>query len=135
MSYPSALHRLLFAAFLLLLAACGTLQRDKQEATLEAALDAYGKALRWGYYENANALVHPAERRQVPEYLEKVRVTRYEVLLPPSRSGAGAATQRVRIEYVHDDVQQVRKLTDLQTWRYDPATKTWWLHSGMPAFR
>lgn len=79
--------------------------------------------------------MHPNKRGQVPKYLENIRVTSYDVVQPPVRSDESTATQIAQIEYLHEDVQRVRKLSDRQEWRYDPATETWWLHSGVPAFK
>jgi hypothetical protein len=43
--------------------------------------------------------------------------------------------QVVRIDYLHEDTQSVNTLMDRQVWRYEPEAKTWWLYSGLPAFK
>jgi hypothetical protein len=121
-------------AAVLLLAGCGTIEKDKRVSALEAALYRYGEAIRWGYYDSAFALVHPDRRTALPPGLENIRVTGYEVVQPPAQTGGDTAAQMVRIDYVREDVQRVRTLTDRQQWRYEPATKSWWLYSGVPAF-
>lgn len=119
----------------LLLPGCGKVREEGKSNALEAATAAYGSAIRWGYYETALGYLHPDKRVEMPASLEDIRVTSYDVVQPPLRQDGESATQVVRIEYLHDDVQRVKNLTDRQTWRYDPEAKGWWLHSGLPAFR
>ena len=117
-----------------LVAGCSTVDREKKTQALEAASTAYGKALRWGYYETAYGYLHPDLHTEVPEALENVRVTSYEVAQPAVLKGETQAEQVVQIEYVLRDEQVVRKVLDRQDWRFDDKTKTWWLHSPVPAF-
>ena len=44
------------------------------------------------------------------------------------------AEQWVQIEYVHQNTQVVRSLTDHQVWRYDEASEGWRLNSDPPRF-
>jgi hypothetical protein len=117
-----------------LIAACGTIERDKKNNALEAALNRYGEALRWGYYDTARGFLHPDKREAVPGELENIQVTAYQVVQAPLQSDDQTAAQVVRIDYLHEDVQRIHTLTDRQQWRYEPATKTWWLYSGLPGF-
>jgi uncharacterized protein YceK len=133
MSYRRAV--LLGFALALLLSGCGKVREEGKSNALEAATTAYGSAIRWGYYETALGYLHPDKRAEMPAGLEDIRVTSYDVVQPPLRQDEESATQVVRIEYLHEDVQRVKNLTDRQTWRYDPEAKGWWLHSGLPAFR
>jgi hypothetical protein len=130
---PLAISLCLTAA--LALAACGTVKKEKKTNALEAATNGYGESVRWGYYETAYGYVHPDKRRPVPEGIGNVQVTGYDVVQPPVLKDASTAEQVARIEYVHRDVQRVRSLSDRQLWRYDEASNTWWLHSGVPEFR
>lgn len=114
---------------------CGKVKKQKKADALEAAVTAYGSALRWAYYDTAWGYLHPDKRVTMPEGLDNVRVTGYEVVQPPLRSSADKATQVVRIEYLFRDRQAIRTLTDRQDWRFDQETETWWLHSQFPDFK
>jgi hypothetical protein len=120
-----------------LLGGCATYKEDRKLEALEAATIAYAAALRWGYYETAIGYLHPDKRKvvDVPKDLTNIRVTRYDVVQPPIPSSDQTAVQVVQIDYLHQDVQRMKSLSDRQEWRYDPATRTWWLYSGLPAFR
>lgn len=120
-----------------LIGGCATYREDRRQDALEAATTAYATALRWGYYETAIGYLHPDKRRvvDVPKDLPNIRVTRYDVVQPPIPSGELTAVQVVQIDYLHVDTQRMRSLGDRQEWRYEPATKTWWLYSGLPVFK
>jgi len=120
----------------LLAAGCGTIQNDKRSQGLEAATNAYGRAIRWGYYETAYGYVHPDRRPPVPKAIENVQVTSYEVVQPPVLQDDNAKAQQVaQIEYVLRDEQVVRKVSDRQDWSFDESTGTWWLYSPVPVLR
>jgi len=113
---------------------CGTIEKDKKIAAMDATLTSYGEAIRWGYFETAYGYVHPSRRKPVPSYLENVRITSYEVLQPPLMTGDKDLAQVVRIEYVHEDEQRLRSVSDRQLWSYDMEANAWWLQSGVPQF-
>lgn len=122
---------------LLCTSGCATYREDRRQDALEAATNAYAAALRWGYYETAIGYLHPEKRKvvEVPKALTNIRVTRYDVVQPPVPMGETERVQVVQIDYLHQDVQSVHSLTDRQTWRYEPESKSWWLYSGLPAFK
>ena len=134
------MSKLLPLCFLALLtaASCSKIEKEKRYQGLTTATEGYGNALRWGYYDSAYSYVHPSLRQEdaYPKALDNVRVTTYEVIQPPAiySEDQEQVEQRVQIEYVLRDEQVVHKLSDLQDWRYDPETKTWWLYSGLPKF-
>lgn len=132
---PAARALALLAA-VLFVSGCASYREDRKQDALEAATTAYGSALRWGYYETAVGYLHPEKRKlaEVPKALTDIRVTRYDVVQPPIPSGDDRV-QVVQIDYLHENVQALRSLSDRQTWRYDPDSKTWWLYSGLPAFK
>lgn len=115
---------------------CARVEKEKKVQGLEAAANAYGKSIRWAYYETAYGYLHPSMRGALPEGLDNIRVTSYEVVQPPvmKNEAQTSAEQVVQIEYVRRDEQVVRTLSERQDWRYDPETETWWLYSDMPAF-
>lgn len=115
---------------------CARVEKEKKTKGLEAAVTAYGNSIRWAYYETAFGYIHPDFRTDIPEGLDNVRVTSYEVVQPPiiKDEAKTRAEQVVQIEFVRRDEQVVRRISDRQDWRFDPQTETWWLHSKMPAF-
>lgn len=140
-SRPTASDRPLFFALALLLAAtlpaCGSVKKDKMVVTLQNATNSYQSALRWGYYENAYGFMDPEKRkdRDLPDNLEGIRLTGYDVVQAPiAKKDSDTAMQIVKIEYLHEDTQVVKELTDRQVWRYDEEAKKWWLESGLPNF-
>jgi hypothetical protein len=121
----------------LLAPACGTIEKDQRALGLQAATAAYQSAIRWGYYETALGYVHPDLRKgktTVPPELKGVRLTGYDVVQPPLMQSTSRATQIVDIEYLHDDRQVIKHLTDHQTWAWDNKLDSWWLQSGLPKF-
>lgn len=130
-------------AILLMATGCGSIKKDKMAVTLQAATHGYQSALRWGYFENAYAFVDPDQRKNtpMPPSLSGLRLTGYDVVQPPGvqkkdddEDDSAIATQIVQIEYLYEDRQVVKSLTDRQIWRWDAEKKAWWLTSGLPAF-
>lgn len=128
---------LLLALSVLSVSGCGTVKKDKQVNALQSATSGYGKALRWGYFENALGYLHPDQRKpgEEPKIIEGLRLTGYDVVSPPAIIGEGKATQVVQWEYLYEDRQVVKDVIDRQTWSWDPELKSWWLTSGMPDFK
>jgi hypothetical protein len=117
---------------------CSPVKKDKMATTLQDATNGYQSALRWGYYDNAYSFVDPKKRagKELPKVLETIRLTGYDVVQPPvMKADSDTAAQVVTIEYLYEDKQVVKKLTDKQVWRYDDEAKKWWLTSGLPAFK
>jgi hypothetical protein len=128
---------LLCAIFAACLASgCGTVEKDKRAIGLQAATHGYQSALRWGYYETAYGFVHPDLRKDKPlnDLFIGLRLTGYDVVQPPTLQDKDSATQIVTIEYLHEDRQVVKRLSDRQLWRWDEKLDSWWLQSGLPTF-
>ncbi|WP_295590918.1 hypothetical protein [uncultured Lamprocystis sp.] len=123
----------------LLLASCGTIEKDKRALGLQAATAAYQSALRWGYFETAYGYLHPDQRKDkstdLPPVFTDLRVAGYEVVQPPLMQNPGEAVQVVTIDYLYEDRQVVKTITDRQTWTYDTKLDSWWLSSGIPQFQ
>lgn len=119
-----------------LLAACATVEKDKRVLALQAATNGYQSAIRWGYYETAFGYLHPDLRKgkPLPEGLKDVRLTGYDVVQPPTMQDEDTAIQVVNVEYLHEDRQVVKRISDRQVWKWDDALDSWWLKSGLPAF-
>jgi len=115
---------------------CAMVEKDRRAVGLQAATSGYESALRWGYYETAAGFVHPDQRlgKGLPEVFRDLRITGYEVVQPPVIQADTSATQTIIIDYLFEDTQVVRQLTDRQVWRWDEQVNTWWLQSGLPGF-
>ncbi len=131
---PAALLAALLAA--LSMGGC-MIANDKRDIALQAATARYQSALRWGYYETAYGLVEPTQRtgKPLPGLYEQLKLTGYEVVQAPAVGADGNATQIVTIDYLFNDRQVMKRVTDRQVWRYDPSVGSWWLVSGLPAFK
>ena len=115
---------------------CAVVEKDRRAVALQAATNGYQSALRWGYDETVLGFLHPDQRKtgELPEVFAELRVTGYDVTQPPVIQADGSANQVVVIDYLFEDAQVVKQITDRQVWRWDAATNTWWLHSGLPRF-
>ena len=128
---------LLLCVILILTTGCGTVKKDKLAVGLQSATNAYQSALRWGYYETAYGFVHPDLRQDkpLPAVLVGLRLTGYDVVQPPTIQGEETAIQIVTIDYLYEDRQVVKQLTDRQLGRWDEKLEAWRLHSGLPDFK
>jgi hypothetical protein len=128
--------RLLLTA-LLALTLTGCMDNQRRDNDLKTTLRKYEATIRWGHIENAYLFrrLEPQEEPEIPEGLENVRVTSYEVVRPPGTPKEDRISQTVQISYLFRDEQVVRTLVDRQTWEYDPEEKRWYLTSAVPEFR
>lgn len=117
------------------LTACGPSRQDSQFA----ALSGYAKALRWGGVEEAVQFLAPDYRRRHPllpvelSRWRQVRVTGYRELGDARlEADGGTLTQTVEIAVVNRHTGVERRILDRQQWRYDEASRRWWLWSGLP---
>ena len=129
----------LLLVFALLSSGCAHVRKEKKTQGLTAATYAYGNALRWGYYDTAWNYLDPVIRSRLPPdqlQLKAIRLTGYEVVQPPLlvAEDQDQAEQWVQIDYVRQDTQVVRSLTDHQVWRYDEVGSGWRLTSDPPRF-
>lgn len=120
----------------LIMTGCSAIEKDRRAVGLQAATHGYESAVRWGYLENAFGFLHPdlREGQTLPVNMGGLRVTSYDVIQPPVIQPDGSATQIVIIDYLFEDTQVVKRLTDRQIWRWDETGGGWWLHSGLPQF-
>jgi len=131
------LARLLCLSLLLALAACTSLPSAINPR--DDALTNYGVAIRWSEFADALEFVDPAVREQQAlsdlerERFKQIQVTGYEV---KRRIGAadGTVEQIVEIRLISKNTQVERIITDHQRWRWDAASKQFWLVSGLPDF-
>ncbi len=143
---PRSMSLPILLGLLATLSACKTLGELRDQKTLQKTLDRYGAALRWGEWRSLAELRAPDARPMPRLDFDNIRVTGYEVILPPVMKAppngketgqdeeVKEAVQLVRIEYVLKDEQRVKRIQDQQTWRYDPESGQWRILSDFPGF-
>ena len=131
------LARLLCLTLLVVLAACANLPNAMNPR--DDALTNYGVAIRWSEFSDALEFVDPAVREQQAlsdlerERFKQIQVTGYEVKRR-SAGPDGTVEQTVEIRLISKNTQVERIVTDHQRWRWDAASKQFWLVSGLPDF-
>ncbi len=131
-----ASSRWLLAGLVLVLGACASM--GSQMDALEKAQYAYSAAIRWGDIEGAWTLVDPEYREAHPmtdlefERFKQVQVTGYRDLA--SQVGDDVAAREIEIGVANRHTMTSRSIRYTERWRYDAASKTWWLTTGLPDF-
>ncbi|MBB6248026.1 hypothetical protein [Rhodanobacter sp. A1T4] len=126
---------ILAIASMLLLAGCAS---QKRSDTLTATLNAYANVLRWDDFQSAAMFLDPKIRADHPltaldlARYKQVKVSQYDEGNGPLPAGENQVEQTVHIGLVNINTQFERSIVDHQTWRYDEASKHWWLTSGLP---
>jgi len=99
----------------------------------------YGAAIRWNEFEMAWSHVDPVYRKQNPltsldkERFKQIQITGYDEKTMDTLED-GTIEQEVEIHLINRNTQTERIISDTQIWRWDPASKRWWLSSGLPDF-
>ena len=125
----------LLIALLVSLSGCGGYSERKKEMALESTLSQYRTAMRWGHWETLTGMRGPKAPAMPDIDLDNVRVTGYEIRQPPLTVDETRVLQVVEIEYVLQDSQRLRKLSDRQEWHHEPESKQWMVVSPFPEFR
>jgi len=128
---------LLMIAGGLLLTGCKSIKESKEGHHMQARLKLYGKTARWGALENLYGFLTPEESVKVvfPDNLNNIRVTDYQVRIPPMVLEEHKMSQTVTIEYLFTDTQVIRTLSDNQIWEYDEESKDWFRANPIPEFK
>ena len=120
-----------------LLAGCATGQPKMSE--LDKVQYAWSAAIRWGDFEGAWNLVDAETRKQHP--LTDIDFSRYKQVqisayreLGASVGPDGEVVRDIEIGVINRNTMAERSLRYTEEWRYDPATKTWGVTSGLPDF-
>lgn len=132
-------HKPLFlsATLATLLASCASNPMHSKDDILTETLRSYGATIRWGDVARAQAFIDPKVLAERPPSqldlarFEQVRITGYSEQTPVP-VGENEVRQVVEIGLVNVNTQAARSVVDRQTWRYDEATKHWWLTTGLP---
>ena len=139
--YWSPLKPLLlrWAALLgLVLTGCASMESKERIESLDRSLITYGKALRWGEYEEAALYRLPRDGRPVRSVnrddFKDIRVTSYQVFEQRFNRVQTEARVTMSISYYHEDTGAARTITDQQTWWYEPNQKRWFLDGDLPEF-
>ena len=129
------LLRVLLVACLALLAGCP--KSASKGTALEQVQYDYSAAIRWGDFEGAWQMVDPEVRKQRP--LTEFDLSRYRQVQISgyrdrgmSTAGDGAVIRDVEIGVINRNTLAERNVRYRERWRYDEATGTWWLVSGLP---
>src|ERR687896_599279 len=139
--YWSPLKPLLlrWAALLgLVLTGCASMESKERIESLDRSLITYGKALRWGEYEEAALYRLPRDGRPVKSVnrddFKDIRVTSYQVFEQRFNRAQTEAGVTMSISYYHEDTGTARTITDQQTWWYEPNQKRLFLDGDLPKF-
>jgi hypothetical protein len=129
--------RLLLPALLLLLTACQTNPYGEVPKELALKVRAFEDVVRWGALQKMYLFLKrdPDNPVELPEGLNDVRVTSYELASPINRVEEGRWVQTAVIDYVLIDRQVVRQIIDQQVWVSDDAGETWYRENPVPQFR
>jgi hypothetical protein len=113
------------------LAGCagGLTRKDRLDYTLRA----YERSIRWSQFDAASGF-EAGGRAAVPDRLQRIKVTSYDVVESTLADDKERAQQTVRIRYYDTDDMRERIAIDHQDWRYDTAKEKWVLQSGLPPF-
>ncbi len=118
------------------MSACASVDDSKKTITLDNATRQYEKAIRWGEYEAANGYRRQSTGTPADmTHLKAVRVTSYETLRKIESADRSEVQIDVEIRYYNEFTMKEVTITDHQSWVYDPAGKSWYITSPMPAFK
>ena len=130
---------MLLAVLALLLAVTGdALARRGKMDLLQANQYAWSGAIRWGDFEGALSLVEPGYREAHPttdlelKRYEQVQITAYRERNSTADKKGGVAMRDVEIGVVNRHTQAERTVRYREEWRWDEASKNWWLMTGLP---
>ncbi|MBU8977237.1 hypothetical protein JI752_013875 [Lysobacter sp. MMG2] len=130
---------MLLAVLALLLAFTGdALARRGKMDQLQANQYAWSGAIRWGDFEGALGLIEPGYRESHPvsdlelKRYEQVQITAYRERNSTADKKGGVAMRDIEIGVVNRHTQAERTVRYREEWRWDEATKNWWLVTGLP---
>lgn len=129
--------RSLFLALVVLLAACQTNPYGEVPKQLALQVRTFEDVVRWGALQKMYLFEKhdPDKPVTLPEGLDNVRVTSYELAAQLTKIDEMRWGQTAVIDYVLTDRQVVRQVTDRQIWVSDDEGKTWYRVTPVPQFR
>ncbi|HRG15469.1 MAG TPA: hypothetical protein PLB00_05710 [Pseudomonadota bacterium] len=123
------------AVLALFLAACSS-TRD-EDKLLDATLDQYAAAVRWGSIEDALGFLAPEAPRPSAfdiERLRQLQIAGYREQ-PPVQLSPTEVEQVAQIDFVNRHTQEGRSTIERFRWRFDADARRWWLVSGIAKLR
>ena len=129
--------RLLLSALLLFLTACQTNPYGDVPKELALKVRTFEDVVRWGALQKMYLFRKhaPGQTVELPEGLDNVRVTSYELASPIREVAEGRWVQTAVIDYVLIDQQVVRQLIDEQVWVSEDGGTDWYRENPVPQFR
>ncbi len=115
--------------------ACSSNQVDKSRAEV---FKQYETMVRWSQWDAVAEFIAPEYLEQHPitrlemDRLRLFRVTQYTLRFSGLSDKGMTARQTVEIRLFNTNQAVERTIVDEQEWRYNPTTKQWRLHSGLP---
>ena len=129
---------LFLALIVLLTAACQTNRANEVPNQLASQVRLFEDVVRWGALEKMYLFEKQdpqGTQREIPDDLDNVRVTGYEIGGHLSRLDDWRWGQTAVIDYVLTDRQVVRQVVDRQVWESEDEGKTWYRTTPVPQFR
>jgi hypothetical protein len=117
---------------------CSSLKINDPLKAFDEASRAYRQAVSWSEYVVAATFLKNEDERKVErqiEYLNKFRVTAYELRTVTVVEEDVRIRQVVKISYFKKDDMVVKSMADDQLWDYDPELHTWRLLTGLPKLK
>lgn len=131
-------HVLMATGLGLLMAGCASVSGKADQ--LQRMQYDYSAAIRWGDFEGAWKLVDPEYRKAHPmtevdfSRYQQVQVSRYNDLASQVGPDQTTAAREIQIQVINKHTMAERGMRYTEQWRYDAASKRWWLTSGLPDF-
>ena len=122
---------------LVVAASAGAVGKRKKGSQLEAMQMAYATAIRWGEFEDAWQLVDPAYREAHPMTelaFERYQQVQISVYTDTNRTNdaEGNVIRNIELRVINKHTMAERTERYREQWRWDPASKRWWLAVGLP---
>jgi hypothetical protein len=111
--------------------------KRKKNSQLEAMQLAYATAIRWGEFEEAWKLVDPVFREAHPmselafERYQQVQISGYADK-NTSVEADGSVVRTIELRVINKHTMAERTERYREQWRWDEASKRWWLSVGLP---
>jgi hypothetical protein len=121
-----------------LIIGCSSLKIKDPLRAFDQANRAYRQAVSWSEYDVAATFLKKEDEEKVEkqiEYLNKFKVTAYELRTLTVVEEDVRVRQVVKISYFKKDDLVVKSMADDQLWEYDPELSSWQLLTGFPKFK